>query len=446
MAQIRGTPGVTKLATPFYARERFQMEGATLPALPKNKYLYLVKFIRNKAFRDESRFQGWEDNISFLVKNVDRPQFQFDVEIKNQYNKKRVIQKNITYRSSSLSFYDTTDERVLSMIRDYMEFYYGDFSNDDRNAWVPDQVEGVFHKPNGWGFIPPSGTPDKSYFFEAISVYQFAAGCYTHWEYVNPKISSFEFDAASYEDISSSHTATMSFDYEGIVWKAHNTEINDEIMATLYEPDSNGYNKYVEETILTADADAVSTNCNPKPDTDKLANLHAQQGQFGSPGNLGLPGISNMGSLDLLLQNGINTELVENNNRNSVLGAFGNLDFGESISTAIYEVVSGVAAGRSLDYITRNAVSRAGVYAASEILGQAGLPQIISGSVQRSIDLAIRQRNSDRARDALILGAINQLASPIAQRAASRSPRNAGSGRRTAQVIDNAIRQLGTRI
>ena len=68
---------------------------------PRSKFLFHVYFTINTAYVPllASAFNNQDiATIGLMVKNVQLPNYQIDVEVMNQYNRKRLVQKKIEYQ------------------------------------------------------------------------------------------------------------------------------------------------------------------------------------------------------------------------------------------------------------------------------------------------------------------------------------------------------------
>jgi hypothetical protein len=193
--------------------------GETSLGAPRQKYLFLVRFVRGTG---EGKKSAWEDGLSFACKRFDRPNVMFETQVLNQYNKKRIVQTGIKYNPVKIEFHDTADQKVMQMWHEYASFYFGDFRKSTAADWKYDIVNPDFKNAGkeGFGLTLPNEKPNDSPegFFTALECYQFAGGTFTQFDLVNPKIISFNPDEMDYgSDVG--HGLTMTIDYEAIIYK-----------------------------------------------------------------------------------------------------------------------------------------------------------------------------------------------------------------------------------
>jgi hypothetical protein len=100
---------------------------------------------------------------------------------------------------------------------------------------------------SGWGFQPPIGNPNSSYFFSHIEIYYIYGKTYSRYDIVNPKIKTFSPNSMSYED-SNGAEISMTFDYEGIVYMGNQLSLESQAgllqemglgASGFYEPQTN---------------------------------------------------------------------------------------------------------------------------------------------------------------------------------------------------------------
>lgn len=77
-------------------------------------------------------WQTTSPNIGMLVKSTDLPKFTIQTETMNQYNRKTVIQKGITYNPVVITFHDDMDNVTQKIWTYYYQYYYA-----DSNSTVP---------------------------------------------------------------------------------------------------------------------------------------------------------------------------------------------------------------------------------------------------------------------------------------------------------------------
>jgi len=210
------------------ASHNFRLNNNSWDGIPKPKFLYYVRFLRsNPGSTNNGSSEGdWAKGIGILAKSIDRPKIQFDTDVVNQYNKKRIIQKRVEYEPIGFTFHDTVDNRVFHMFEDYFRYYYGDPRNTSAADWSWDITAQQMQtgQAGAWGFIPPIDGTNNTYFFSHIEFYYIYGGKYSRYDIVNPKIKSFRPSSMEYESNSGAEIQ-MDFEYEGIVYQGNNFDL-----------------------------------------------------------------------------------------------------------------------------------------------------------------------------------------------------------------------------
>ncbi len=214
---------------PRFAAKNYQMRGTHLDHTPRHKFMWWVRFVRTTDEAESDPNSRWPTGVSFKAHTVDRPRFSIKNQTVNSYNKKRVIQSAVEYQPITIKFYDTYDDVTLKFIKEYMQFYYADFSQADSTAWRHDQTDAEMEMGIGsWGFYNgTTDTPDGSYFFDRVEIYSFGNGRYTRWDLIHPKITEISPDGFDYSDGGTPAEITITMAYEGVIWPEIGEEFTD---------------------------------------------------------------------------------------------------------------------------------------------------------------------------------------------------------------------------
>lgn len=193
--------------------------GITNRHTPKTKFNFICALWPKKHIMNPSLFRDALDYIH-LVKTAEPPKPNFDVEVVDQYNRKRIIQKKIGWDPVTITFHDDYDNQIYHTLIDYMQYHYKDFRNDQKIDWNLDTVTGMINEFD-WGYQPQH---DK-YYFESISLIWLAGGKGTRVSMMNPMITNIQFDQLDYSDGSSPLEIAITLDYEGVRLGSINSEI-----------------------------------------------------------------------------------------------------------------------------------------------------------------------------------------------------------------------------
>lgn len=235
--------GANSLRDYTHASKTFTTDGYNLS--PKVKFLFHVTFTLNTSEIPalKAAFASSDQNeISLMVKTVQLPQYQLEVETLNQYNRKRLVQTKINYEPIQLTFHDDTSNLINTLWYNYYSYYYKDpsqiygsgtasnmngmigvggnyapgFGYNTRDIYSQDRPV------NDWGFIGESyydGTSSftgKPAFFRDIRITGMSQHKYAQYILINPLITSWQHDTYDYTQGNGMMTNTMSLRYETV--------------------------------------------------------------------------------------------------------------------------------------------------------------------------------------------------------------------------------------
>jgi hypothetical protein len=197
---------------------------------PKAGWLYYVVFdIEPSAITD----QQWANQqriseVGMLVKSADLPKFSIATETVNQYNRKTVIQKGITYNPLGINLHDDHSNVVHNMWLNYYRYYYADSTwggtgpigtakNNtpgayQNNKYLPstDLFNPVNYGLNSRLTVAP--------FFRSITIYQLNRKLFTSYKLVNPMIASWEHDRVDQTQGNKLAESKMTLNYEAVFY------------------------------------------------------------------------------------------------------------------------------------------------------------------------------------------------------------------------------------
>lgn len=207
------------LRSPREASSIYNLAGAKGP---RQHNAFAVCF--HKAGTTAATAGTWQKDISFLIKNVDRPSIEPKLEEVNQYNKKRLIQTGYKIGPTRMTIYDTADSMAMRMMAEYSKYYFGDFRHlGAATDWNSDITSNTFNgSALGYGFAPQAaGTAanefNQQFFFDSISVYQVYGGKFVQYDLIKPKIASFNPDELDYSNAEAA-TITLTIQCEAILY------------------------------------------------------------------------------------------------------------------------------------------------------------------------------------------------------------------------------------
>lgn len=212
---------------------------------PKLKFLFHVYLTVNLQVPALRRVYTNNESavLGLLCKTVDLPRYQIDVEVLNQYNRKRLVQKKINYQPVTLTFHDDNGNAIRNMWYNYYAYYYKDanqpykgvpsqsgsmgvnrtltqgFGYNSVDIYENARTGGVYD----WGYIgesysdgasgPPSG---KARFFSDITIFGFNQHKYVTYTLINPLISEWAHDTYNYSEGGGTMENRMTIQYETV--------------------------------------------------------------------------------------------------------------------------------------------------------------------------------------------------------------------------------------
>lgn len=223
---------------------------------PKAGWLYYVSFeLESNVLRD-AVFNGRKkiEEVGMLVKQADLPKFQINTEVMNQYNRKTIIQKNITYQPVSFTLHDDGANYVNDLWTNYYRYYYNDgkltgntplgsIANTAINGLLGANVGNFVSRLAGTSRDPAKGpygntkyrkSPDDdiltpvSYglnspnvnkpFFRSITLYQLNQHKFVSYQLVNPMIKTWEHDRLDQTQGNRLLESKMQVEYESVFY------------------------------------------------------------------------------------------------------------------------------------------------------------------------------------------------------------------------------------
>ena len=214
---------------------------------PRVKYLFHVQFNINTAGIPALRNlfgDGNLNSVSVLVKTAQLPNYQFDVEVMNQYNRKRLVQTKINYEPVTLTFHDDTSDLIRTMWYNYYSYYYADPAQGYNNVpnlpgtsgqsatigngfgYNTNDIYNNARAISDWGYIGETynnssqttadTTGSKPAFFNDITIYGMANKQFAQYTLINPMITGWQHDTYDYSQGNGTVQHTMTIRYETV--------------------------------------------------------------------------------------------------------------------------------------------------------------------------------------------------------------------------------------
>lgn len=204
-------------------------KGFTFYNIPKLKYSFIVQFELTPFAKNFIKTQLPDthtdfdvNNVSCFVRDVNLPSFSFNLETVNQYNKKRVMTGEITYKPCNITFYDTVDGAAYLLMDAYRKYYYGDFFGKRAQSYYNDTLSNPLQFEssgqtwgNNWGrSVMNNGNYDSQYFFKSINIFEIDNETYTVHNMINVFVEDVTLEQKSMESEGEPSVLSMTLKYE----------------------------------------------------------------------------------------------------------------------------------------------------------------------------------------------------------------------------------------
>ena len=194
---------------------------------PKNQFLYHVNFNVN-GFASGSALGGSEKiELGMIVKSTDLPAYQFNVELKNQYNYKNYSQTGITYQPVRIELHDDMGDVATSLFKSYYQHYIVD----------PNIGEGGYSR-QGYGFSKAGrwgrDVAKHNKFFNSISIFQMGRKRFTEYQMMNPVVNDWSNGSMAQDAGTGLNSHTFSVSYSGVKIKNGAVGADPEGFATFH--------------------------------------------------------------------------------------------------------------------------------------------------------------------------------------------------------------------
>lgn len=205
----------------------------TFRLAPRHKFLYYVVFEIDNTSHNATAFTAKHaQEVGLLCKTAELPKFNFDNIVKNQYNRKKVVYKQISYDPIVITMHDDSAGIVNSL----WAIYYGTYIAD--RSLPPDAFSATHLRAANIGSLDNFRyglDNDKSVdMFKSISIYTMSRRRFNGYTLVNPRITNWTHgtvDYAANETLESS----MTLQYEAVRYSSGNvTTNNPKGFATLH--------------------------------------------------------------------------------------------------------------------------------------------------------------------------------------------------------------------
>lgn len=246
---LTGFFGAQGLKDYAHASKTFRTNGYELA--PRNKFLFHVYFNLNTAEIPTLRnifSVSDQTSLGLLIKTIQLPNFSIATETLNQYNRKRVIQKQINYLPVVMTFHDDGGDLSRNLWYNYYSYYYkdpnqqygsasnqngsiGQVANEPGFAYGTRDIYANNRPVNDWGYIGEgysqgaagaSGSlggnqsTGKPPFFRDITIYGMDQHKFASYVLINPLIKEWKHDQYSYAEGGGTMENSMTVEYETV--------------------------------------------------------------------------------------------------------------------------------------------------------------------------------------------------------------------------------------
>ena len=202
-----------KHAARLYLDEAFRLS-------PKNRFLYHVVFNINPLAAGNmlNRAKGEQIELGMLTKSVDLPAYQFNVEMKNQYNYKNYVQTGITYEPVTVTLHDDMGDVATAFFKSYYQHYMTDtlHQQGEYNAIKFDNKNTPEPAAGRWGM--DNGEDER--FLNSISIFQLHRQRFTEFRLMNPIINDYRNGSMDQADGGGVSEQSFSVSYSGVLIEA----------------------------------------------------------------------------------------------------------------------------------------------------------------------------------------------------------------------------------
>lgn len=221
----KGIVGDWRHATRLFIDDTFRLS-------PKTKFLFYVSFDINASVHQSPAFTAKHSKeVGLLVKATDLPKFTFDSIVKNQYNRKRILYKQINYDPVTITLHDDSAGVVNALWAIYYGYYIA-----DRNLPIVAYSDTKYVGTNSpllnrrYGMDNNISIP----FFNSISIYTMSRRRFVGYTLINPRIKTWNHGSVAYSETGTLESQ-MTVEYENVKYETGNVSVdNPKGFATLH--------------------------------------------------------------------------------------------------------------------------------------------------------------------------------------------------------------------
>jgi hypothetical protein len=195
----------------------------TMRLAPRTKFMFYVRFELNKhAIRAPSFTNNHQEEVGLLVKTAELPKFSFDTVTKNQYNRKKIVYKQINYDPINLTLHDDNAGIVNALWAVYYGYYIGDRQNPQA-AYNENKYRPTKTPIDNFRYGMDNDITEP--FFKSVSIYTMSRRRFLGYTLVNPRIKSWNHGSVDYS-AGEFLESTMSLEYEAVRYSSGTVKYN----------------------------------------------------------------------------------------------------------------------------------------------------------------------------------------------------------------------------
>jgi hypothetical protein len=195
----------------------------TMRLAPRTKFMFYVRFELNKhAIRAPSFTNNHQEEVGLLVKTAELPKFSFDTVTKNQYNRKKIVYKQINYDPINLTLHDDSAGIVNALWAVYYGYHIGDRQNPQA-AYNETKYRPTKTLMDNFRYGMDNDITEP--FFKSVSIYTMSRRRFLGYTLVNPKIKSWNHGSVDYS-AGEFLESTMSLEYEAVRYSSGTVKYN----------------------------------------------------------------------------------------------------------------------------------------------------------------------------------------------------------------------------
>lgn len=175
------------------------------------RYSHLFHVVFNLTPQAALMFDNQEKlEINMLVKSIDLPSFNFDVQTHNQYNRQVHTQHKLNYNPVTVTFHDDQKDIIRSLLHTYASYHYADsrYALGGKSYNTNDR----YFNHNGDSYGLATG---QQRFFKDIRIYSMLQKRFAEYILINPIVNAFGHDNHSYAN-GGFMQHTMQINYETV--------------------------------------------------------------------------------------------------------------------------------------------------------------------------------------------------------------------------------------